>query len=419
MAFSFLNIDSVSLIIDILGFVTTIIIFALTAVSTRKATEEQTRRECVRATLTEFAGIRRSHQGFENLLTPENRVSVLRGYLSDLERFAVGCNLKAYTVDVVNSMSGGMLVNQYNNYFRDFITERRRATPLGARVNPWNMYTEYERMMREIFTIRGLAWENPIMITEEMCILDKFLNMPIHSSEAVFAAFRTLDCAIEEHGDGSKEGYVYIPGKRTDRCIIVAHADTYFDEVYKEKMIDSKVGYKDGSYYSESEESSIGADDRAGCAMLWLLRNSGHSLLILDGEEHGQVGAHYLKEKNPDVFEEINNHSFMLQLDRRGNNDYKYYSLPVTDEFIKYIEKSTGYTLEQGKGKTDICTLCTKICGVNVSVGYYDEHKPTERLCYAEWLRTYSIVKNMLDKPLKQYRLKTIESTEVNSKNNI
>lgn len=402
---TFFNPDTISLILNLLAFLATIIIFVITSVDTKKATEEQTRRECVRATLTEFANIRRTHQGFQQNMTPENRVDVLKSYLSDLERFAVGCNLNAYAIDVVNSMSGGMLVNQYKKYFRDYITEARRRTSLYANVKPWNMYIEYESMMKEIYKIRGIEWEEPILRTEEMAVLDKFLNMRVSTAEDVFDAFRGLEGAIEEHGQG-KEGYLYVPGSRKDRCVIVAHADTFFDEVYQGRIIESKVGYQDGFYYSETDECSIGADDRAGCAMLWLLRDSGHSLLILDGEEHGQVGAHYLKENNLPLFEEINNHSFMLQLDRRGKNDYKYYHLPVTKEFINYVERSTGFVLARGSGKTDIGTLCTKACGVNLSIGYYDEHNPTERLCYKEWLRTYNIVKRMLEKPLKQYVLK-------------
>lgn len=403
--FTSYNLDIIGLIVNLLGFFTTILIFVITSVGTKKATEEQTRRECVRATLTEFANIRRVNQNFERNIDPEKRVKVLKDYLSDLERFAVGCNMKAYAIDVVNSMSGGALVNQYKKYFRDFITERRRNASLDANVKPWNIYREYERMMQEIFKLRGIPWEEPILTTEEMATLDKFLNMRKSTSEDVFSAFRGIKGAIEEHGQG-KEGYIYIPGTRKDRCVIAAHADTFFDEAYKKRIIEGKVGYKDGFYYSETDECGIGADDRAGCAMLWLLRDSGHSLLILDGEEKGQVGAHYLKEKNPTLFEEINNHSFILQLDRRGRNDYKYYDLPVTAEFINYIEKSTGFALAQGKGRTDICTLCTRACGVNLSVGYYDEHKATERLCYEEWLNTYHIVKGMLEKPLKKFALK-------------
>ena len=40
--------------------------------------------------------------------------------------------------------------------------------------------------------------------------------------------------------------------------------------------------YRSGVY-----DEGIGADDRAGCAILWLLKDSGHSLLVTNGEEIG------------------------------------------------------------------------------------------------------------------------------------
>ena len=46
--------------------------------------------------------------------------------------------------------------------------------------------------------------------------------------------------------------------------------------------------------------------------------------------------------------------------------------------------------------------LCEKICGVNLSVGYYNEHHPEEILRYDEWLGTYQIVKRMVEEPLRK-----------------
>ena len=145
-----LDIDTVSLIVDLLGFAATIVIFFLTSLGSRRATEEQTRRECVRATLTEFADLRRTYQDFEKKMMSEDRSEILMNYLSDLERFATGCNMKAYAVDVVNEMSGGKLVKQYQTYFRDFITGRRRNASLTAKVTPGRMYIEYEDMMTRL-----------------------------------------------------------------------------------------------------------------------------------------------------------------------------------------------------------------------------------------------------------------------------
>ena len=258
--------------------------------------------------------------------------------------------------------------------------------------------------------------------TEEKRVLEWFLQMSVSTAEDVFAAFRELPGAIEKHDDGNR-GFLYVPGQRGDRCVLAAHADTYFDVNYVRAMksagllmskdssffrgevVENNVIYENGEYRSGNDDCGIGADDRAGCAMLWLLRNSGHSLLILDGEEHGQKGAHYLRESSPELFDEINDHSFIIQLDRRGSRDYKFYHLPVTSEFEKYVVDSTGYECAGTNSRTDICVLCEKICGVNLSVGYYNEHHQNEILRYDEWLNTYQIVKRMVEKPLRQYFL--------------
>ena len=142
----------------------------------------------------------------------------------------------------------------------------------------------------------------------------------------------------------------------------------------------------------------LGADDRAGCAMLWLLKDSGHSLLITDGEEHGQIGAHHLTDNYPALSRELNAHRYMIQLDRRNDRDYKTYKLPVTNAFIRFIEENTGYANAGSSSRTDIVALCTGICGVNLSIGYVNEHHADEYLRVEGWLNTYNTVKNMLQK---------------------
>ncbi len=113
------NIDTISLIIDILGFASAIIIFIITSKQDRKAVEEQTRRETVRATLTDFAELRRNHVAFQKEIVAENitdeeRNYLIKEYLGDLERFATGYNLGAYDLGIINKMSGGLLVMQYS-----------------------------------------------------------------------------------------------------------------------------------------------------------------------------------------------------------------------------------------------------------------------------------------------------------------
>ncbi len=200
-----------------------------------------------------------------------------------------------------------------------------------------------------------------------------------------------------------KQGYLYVPGTRADRCVLVAHADTYYDLAYMGAEYTNRAVLEDGVYRGTVPGASIGADDRAGCAMLWLLRASGHSLLIMDGEEHGQIGSHFLMDRDPALFREINEHSFILQLDRRGSSDLRFYDIPVTPEFSAYIREQTGYLPVYGPGKTDVRVLCRDVCGVNLSIGYHCEHRPFETLVVEEWRHTLRLVEKMLAGPQRRY----------------
>ncbi len=391
--------------VEMLGFLVAIITFVITSLNEKKTMTEQNKKENIRATLADFAELRRSHQSLEEELKKGNDHSVLKACLGELERFSVGCNLGAYDIDVVNKMSGGLLIAQYRKHFRDYISFRRLETAGKLTYNA-NLYSEYLLFMKKLHQIRGEEWMDIVGFSEEEKVLFDFLNLPVDSADSVFSLFQHLDGAIYDHADG-KKGYLFVPGSRKDRCVLVAHADTFFDRDYVNRFYESKLSYSFGAFKSVADDCSIGADDRAGCAMLWLLRNSGHSLLILDGEEHGQIGAHYLSETNPQLFDEINGHSFMIQLDRRGKDDFKCYDLPVTDKFVSHIAEETGYIRREGGGRTDICVLCRDICGVNLSVGYYDEHTPRESIVISEWNRTFETVCRLISKEQKQYRLKS------------
>lgn len=235
-------------------------------------------------------------------------------------------------------------------------------------------------------------------------VLEEFLSFPVCSAAPVLRKFAELDGAVSCIRDG-KENFVYVPGTREDRIVLAAHADAYWDTLYAWDTVQHSVKKTREGYVSGVPDRGFGADDRAGCAMLWLLRNSGHSLLVLDGEEHGQRGAHAIRESCPALFSEINSHNYIIQLDRRGSSDYKFYYLPVTDEFRDFVRNSTGYSDAGMNSRTDIVVLCDKICGVNLSVGYYNEHKPEEKLVFDEWFNTLKIVEKMIKGPQKRFEL--------------
>ena len=232
-------------------------------------------------------------------------------------------------------------------------------------------------------------------------ILWEFLSYPLFTADGVLMRFADLPGAIYKKGKGYMQGFVYIPGTRTDAATLIAHADTVFDFAGEHKMI-----CEDGMIRSTQDGVGIGADDRAGCALLWLLKDSGHNILVMDGEERGQRGSHYLAEEYPDILKELQNSSFMVQLDRRNARDYKCYNIPVTEEFRQYIENETNYVDAGKSSRTDICVLCTEgCCGVNFSIGYYNEHTPDEYINVEEWIHTYNTVSKMLAKPLTRYSL--------------
>ena len=125
----------------------------------------------------------------------------------------------------------------------------------------------------------------------EKIILEKFLNFDLDSANQVFQEFASLENAQFFPEINDSDSFVYIPGSRKDRVLLVAHADTVFDNFngHHEVILDGDI------YHSMEYKVGIGADDRAGCAILYLLKNSGHSLLITNGEEIGCKAAHSIK----------------------------------------------------------------------------------------------------------------------------
>ena len=229
----------------------------------------------------------------------------------------------------------------------------------------------------------------------------EFLSLPIADSKPVMKLFESLPGAIA-HYDGGKRNFVYVPGTRKDRVLLVAHADTVWDE---DETAKQSVELSCGQIRGQNKSCGIGADDRAGCAMLWLLRDSGHSLLIPDGEEYGGIGSGHLMESYPELAKEINDHCYAIQLDRRNATDYKVYNLRVSKDFTKFIEKNTGYSIPDSGSATDIINLCKKICGANLSVGYRNEHTSNEHIIVDDWYNTLIKVEKMITPPQRQFLL--------------
>jgi hypothetical protein len=135
-------------------------------------------------------------------------------------------------------------------------------------------------------------------------VLRSFLEIPLGSPDGVFDRFLEIPGAIYR-GEGL-ERFLYVRGARSNKVLLVAHADTYWDHEYGyDPGPVHKIMIQDGNITAVNEEFGLGADDRAGCGMLWLLKDLGHSLLVTNGEERSQQGSSWLMSDNKDIADEI------------------------------------------------------------------------------------------------------------------
>lgn len=167
---------------------------------------------------------------------------------------------------------------------------------------------------------------------------------------------------------------------------LVAHMDTVFDKPVTDMFYDSRKGV----IWSPQ---GLGADDRAGVFAIIQILRAGfrpHVILTTD-EEKGCLGAGELARLDC-PFEKL---QYVIELDRRGTNDCVFYDCE-NPQFVDYVEQF-GFTEAYGSF-SDICEFCPEwgVAGVNLSIGYQDEHSYQELLYTAPMLATIEKVKKML-----------------------
>lgn len=242
--------------------------------------------------------------------------------------------------------------------------------------------------------------------------LINFLEQPLNTADSIFNIFKEVHGATIYQGEKPGERFLFIEGHRPDAATLVAHADTVF------KHAGNPTLKEEGDWIlSGRSEYGIGADDRAGCAMLWLLKDLGHHILICDYEEGnhedavgGCVGSKYLMRAHHDIAKIINASSFAFEFDRRlaygtRKEHYTCYDLPVSKEFRAFIENNTAFIDDDNKGCTDIMEICTEICGANICVGYANAHTAEEKISISAFENTYHLMNELLRKPLQRYPL--------------
>lgn len=183
---------------------------------------------------------------------------------------------------------------------------------------------------------------------------------------------------------------------------LVAHMDT----VFSDPPLDVYYDQRKGVMWSPD---GLGADDRAGIfAILYIIKSGLRpSIILTTDEEKGGVGAQKLA-KLPCP---IPNLKYLIQLDRRGDCDCVFYDCYAPD-FVKYIE-CFGFVEKLGSF-TDISFLMPawNICGVNLSVGYENEHSVLETLNVNSMFATIDKVIMMLSfDNIPTFKFNTVENS--------
>ena len=183
----------------------------------------------------------------------------------------------------------------------------------------------------------------------------------------------------------------YIMAQGDIPIAIVAHMDTVFKlppgEVYFDKQ--------KGVLWSPD---GLGADDRAGVFLILKIiqlvkKDKKPTIILTTDEEIGCIGSYQLSQ---DFKEPPWDLKYIIQLDRRGQDDCVFYD-DINEKFAEYVE-TFGFKTAWGS-LSDISVICPTwgVSGVNLSVGYEDEHREIETLHIKYTYMTLAKVLTMLD----------------------
>ena len=185
-----------------------------------------------------------------------------------------------------------------------------------------------------------------------------------------------------------EETYLYAEGNIP--IALSAHLDTVFPEETR-KNLHARIIKESNILFAEE---GLGADDRAGVIMIMkivMTTKLRPHIIFTTNEESDLRGAIDLALA-PMPFTDL---GYIIQLDRRGQDDCVFYD-NINRGFQKYIN-SFGFTTALG-AYTDISIICPHwgVAGVNLSVGYVNEHSVLEMLYVDWWKQTYKKVLVML-----------------------
>ena len=212
---------------------------------------------------------------------------------------------------------------------------------------------------------------------------------------------KALECGYQNkdiHLDPNFK-YLYIEGDDKTYPVFVAHADTVRD-ITSLNIAPVNEFFYDGNMQVLWSPDLAGFDDRAGiAAIMKLIGTTDHRfpILILDKEEVGGLGAiDFCSDYTDKEGEPLRKFKFFVELDRQGYNDSVFYG--CKNSFFEFYINSFGFETQKGSF-SDISYLAPifNCAGVNLSIGYKDEHTFAERLYLEDFYETINKIKHLLD----------------------
>lgn len=179
----------------------------------------------------------------------------------------------------------------------------------------------------------------------------------------------------------ARDGFLFAEGNIP--VMITAHMDTVHSNPIKdyyewtEEQVNKEKNFKYDIHVLSSPQG-IGGDDRCGIWSILQILSFGYRPFILfnEDEEIGCIGAKKFC-RNKDLIQKCKDKGmkFIVEMDRKNKHDLVFYDCDNRD-FTKWCEKVTGWKENYGSC-SDISYLAPEIecAAVNLSCGYYDEHK--------------------------------------------
>jgi len=247
-------------------------------------------------------------------------------------------------------------------------------------------------------------------INMDLDLLKKIIRM---NKKDLFDFLETELAQVYKNIDtnGELRNFLFCAGE--EPVMVVAHLDTVFEDFPKLSSTNStndlwgiydfyqtatefKKIYHDQVQGVMWSPDGLGADDRVGVFMILSLVRAGArpSILFTTDEESGSASGYDFALQYKHKFQNYGI-KYLMELDRSGVNDCVFYKCDNPD-FTKYIE---GYGFKTATGSfTDISVICPiiKIAGVNLSVGYWNEHSKTEMIDLFTMSKNFDIIYKMI-----------------------